>query len=99
MNVKYSPGLVSRLKKNDVRIRKSFKEKLTIFCKNPNDPGLNNHSLREPYQDRRSIDITNDYRAHYKEIKEGTETVAYFISFGTHEELYRKRDRALVWKL
>ncbi len=90
MNVKYSPSLLNRLKEHDVRIRKSFKEKITIFSKNPNDPKLNNHSLREPYQDRRSIDITNDYRAHYKEIKEGTETVAYFVSLGTHEELYGK---------
>ncbi len=90
MNVKYSPSLLNMLKKHDVRIRKSFKEKITIFSKNPNDPELNNHSLREPYQDRKSIDITNDYRAHYKEIKEEDEIVAYFVSLGTYQELYRK---------
>lgn len=92
MNVKYSPGLLQSLKKHDVRIRKSFKEKIVIFFKNPNDLQLNNHSLREPYQDRRSIDITNDHRAHYKEIKEKDETVAYFVSLGTHDEFYGKRN-------
>lgn len=29
------------------------------------DLELNNHPLREPYQDLRSIDITSDYRALY----------------------------------
>ncbi len=88
MRVKYSPDLLIKLRRHDVRIRKSFKERIIIFSQNPNDLKLNNHSLREPYEDRRSIDITNDYRAHYKEIKEGEENVAYFVSIGTHEELY-----------
>ena len=88
MKVKYSPELIKTLNRKDVRIRKSFKERILVFSKNPNDLRLNNHPLHEPYQDRRSIDITGDYRAHYKEIQEGEKTVAYFVSLGTHEELY-----------
>jgi len=89
MNVKLDPDLLNKLKKLDVRIRKSFKERIAIFAKNPYDPQLNNHSLRKPYQGLRSIDITNDYRALYEEIKIEDENIAYFIILGTHEKLYQ----------
>lgn len=92
MRVKYSPSLLANLKKQDVRIRKSFKERILIFSKNPHDLQLNNHPLHEPYLDRRSIDITADFRAHYKEIEEGNEKAAYFVSLGTHEELYKSQE-------
>jgi hypothetical protein len=36
----------------------------------------------------RSIDITNDYRAIYEEVREGDNTIAYFFLLGTHKELY-----------
>ncbi|OIP57479.1 MAG: hypothetical protein COX79_00585 [Candidatus Levybacteria bacterium CG_4_10_14_0_2_um_filter_36_16] len=90
MNVKLSPGVLKKLKKVDVRIRNSFKERILIFTKTPRDPQLNNHKLREPYLGLRSIDITNDYRAIYEEMPKGEEIIAYFSLFGTHEELYRK---------
>jgi len=90
MKVRFSPNFYRQYKKAEVRIQNSIDEKLRIFRKNPSDSELNNHLLRKPYQDRKSIDITNNYRVHYKEIKEGTETVAYFVCLGTHEELYGK---------
>jgi len=89
MNVKLDPDLLKKLEKLDVRIRKSFKERIAIFAKNPYGPQLNNHTLRKPYQGLRSIDITSDYRAIYEEIKMDDENIAYFIILGTHEELYR----------
>jgi mRNA-degrading endonuclease YafQ of YafQ-DinJ toxin-antitoxin module len=58
--------------------------------KNPLDPSLNNHALREPYEGFRSIDITNDYWAVYEEVPSGKETVAYFSLLGTHKELYER---------
>lgn len=88
---KYDPEFIRTLKKKNVRIRKSFREKIAIFVKDPYDPQLNNHSLREPYQGYRSIDITADYRALYREAQIGEDTVAYFVALGTHEELYRSR--------
>ncbi len=88
MNVKLDPDLLVKLKKLDVRIQKSFKEKILIFQKNPNKPELNNHELRYPYQGLRSIDITNDYRAIYEEMTVGENNVAYFSLLGTHDELY-----------
>lgn len=89
MRRQYDPLFIKALKKVDVRIRKSFREKIAIFAKNLNDPQLNNHALRNPYKGLRSIDITNDYRAIYEEIKEDSEEIAYFITLGTHQELYQ----------
>ena len=90
MIIKYSPTFLGSLKKADVRIRKSFKEKLLIFSKDPNDLELDNHILKKPYQGLRSIDITGDWRAIYEERSEGEEVVAYFILLGTHRKLYQK---------
>ena len=90
MKRRYDPAFIKALKKTDVRIRKSFREKIAIFAKNPLDPQLNNHTLREPYKGLRSIDITDDYRAMYEEMTVEEDTVAYFSILGTHDELYGK---------
>ena len=79
---------IAQYKKTDVRIRKEVDEKLKLFQQNPQELGLNNHSLRDTWEGYRSINITNDYRAIYKEVKEGEEINAYFVDIGTHEELY-----------
>lgn len=89
MKRQYDPAFIKALKKVNVRIRKSFKERIAIFAKDPNNPQLNNHILREPYEGLRSIDVTNDYRAVYEEIQEKDEKIAYFTTLGTHEELFR----------
>jgi addiction module RelE/StbE family toxin len=88
---KYDPEFIKTLKKKDVRIRKSFREKITMFAKDPQDPQLRNHSLQGAYQGYRSIDITNDYRALYTEKNEDDEIIAYFEEIGTHEELYNQK--------
>lgn len=88
MIVKYSPSFLAIVKKANIRIRKSFKERIDIFSKDPYNPQLNNHALKDEYQGYRSIDITSDWRAIYEEIIIEEETIAYFIAIGTHKELY-----------
>lgn len=88
MKVDYSNDFISTLKKKDVRIHKSFRERIAIFQNNPQDSVLNNHALRAEWERHRSIDITSDFRAIYKETRVGQEIIAYFVRFGTHEELY-----------
>ena len=88
MIIKYTDNFLKQLKKSDVRIRKAFKQCVLLFEKNPNDLELNNHSLHEPYQCLRSIDITADYRAIHKEVIQEDDTYIYFTSFGTHTQLY-----------
>ena len=63
---------------------------MMLFAKNPRELQLDNHPLRDEYQGYRSIDITSDYRAIYKETQIRNEVVAYFIAIGTHKELYGK---------
>lgn len=89
MNIQYDPDFIKKLKKLDVRIKKSFKEATTTFSKDPYDSTLNNHKLEKGWKNYSSIDVTADYRAIYQEIKKGEEIVAYFIAIGTHKELYR----------
>jgi addiction module RelE/StbE family toxin len=89
MNIVYDPAFLEKLKKADIKIRKSFKEKIILFSQNPQYPQLNNHSLKKEYKGYRSINITADLRAIYKEIEEGEEMIAYFVLLGTHKELYR----------
>jgi len=91
MIIRYDPDFIEKLKKANVRIRKSFKQNFLIFSKNPEEPQLHNHPLREEWQGYRSIDITNDYRAIYTEKTEGKEIIAYFVALGTHKELYSKK--------
>lgn len=89
MNVELDPDFVRRLKKLDVKIRKSFKERIIKFSENPQDPQLNNHRLKKEWHGYRSIDITANWRAIYQKIRIGEETVAYFVTIGTHKELYK----------
>ncbi len=90
MIIRYSPVFFKTLKKLDVKVRKSFKEQILVFSINPEDLQLDNHALKREWRGYRSIDITSDYRAIYKEKQIGEEKVAYFVALGTHEELYSK---------
>ena len=84
-----APDFINKLKKQKIIIRKSFKDKFLIFSKNPYDPQLNNHKLKDKWSGYRSIDINKDLRVIYDEIQEGKEKIAYFVAIGTHKELYR----------
>ncbi len=93
MIIRYSPVFFKTLKKLDVRIRKSFKEQILLFAKNPNDPQLDNHPLKREYQGLRSIDITADFRAIYEKKHEGEVETVYFVLIGTHEQLFGKLEK------
>lgn len=67
------------------RVKKSVNDKLMSFSKDPSETSLNNHPLLGKYKRYRSINITGDYRAIYREIKEDE---VIFVKLGTHSELY-----------
>ena len=90
MKVFYDPTFIKKLKKCDVKIRNSFIEKRILFNQDPFHSQLNNHPLKREWEGYRSIDITQDYRALYKEIVIEKELIAYFLDIDTHEKLYRK---------
>ncbi len=94
MKVKFSQRFYQIYKKKiDVRIRKSVNERLEIFRRNPLEILLDNHELQDEWIGYRSIDITNNYRAVYEVLNEEDEPVAYFVTIGTHSELYKKGDK------
>ncbi len=90
MIVIYAPAFLNKLKKVNVRIRKSFKERIGLFLKNPNDPILDNHPLQDEYAGYISINITSDWRRLYSEKYTEDDIVAYFSILGTHNDLYGK---------
>ena len=88
MKAQYDSDLLKQLKKINVRIQKSFKKQIFIFTKDAQSPKLRNHALQDKWEGYRSIDITADYRAIYKEIIEEASVIAYFVAIGAHKELY-----------
>lgn len=91
MKVRYSPKFYRQYKKADVRIRNRLDERIAVFLKNTNDPQLHNHVLKREWKGCRSIDITADWRAIYKEIQYEEELVAYFVAIGTHDQLFKQK--------
>ena len=90
MKVRLSKAFIKQYKKADKKIRDKADKVLLLFSKNPTDAELRNHSLTGKFQGYRSIDITGDWRAVYREIKDNKEnTFAYFTALGTHSQLYR----------
>lgn len=59
---------------------------LELFFDNPVDPQLRNHPLTGEWAAYRSISAGGDMRLHYELIDA---KVAYFVSVGTHSQLYR----------
>jgi mRNA-degrading endonuclease YafQ of YafQ-DinJ toxin-antitoxin module len=89
MKWQLSPRLIDKLKKVDVRVRKSFYESIRLFEQSSYDLHLDNHALEGEFAGFRSIDVTNDYRAIYEEVPSGSpEPIAYFFLLGTHKEPY-----------
>ncbi len=67
------------------KIRAKAILRLELFIENPFDPLLSNHALHGEWNSYRSINITSDIRAVYREIDDG---IVYFAAIGTHSELY-----------
>lgn len=66
------------------KIQQSFYSRLKIFIDSPLDPKLRNHSVDGVYPECRSINITGDYRAIFREENE----MVVFVLIGRHSELY-----------
>ena len=66
--------------------REKVSERLRIFLKNPFVPILNNHPLKGKYLNYRSINITGDLRAIYRQCGEDE---YIFVTVDTHSNLYK----------
>ncbi|MBU2632729.1 type II toxin-antitoxin system YafQ family toxin [Patescibacteria group bacterium] len=88
MIVSFTDQFRKQYKKANVRIRNRFDIVLKKFINNPMDHELRNHPLHEKLEGFRSVDVTSDWRAIYKEENQD-EIVFYFVALGTHSQLYK----------
>ncbi len=84
MKVDFHKKFLKKFKKLPISIRSRFVERKNLFIESPNHPILYNHSVDRAYPGCRSINVTGNYRAIFRPLKDGV----IFIAIGTHPELY-----------
>jgi addiction module RelE/StbE family toxin len=82
--IEFSPLFKNKLEKVPLEIKIAFRESLETFLENHHHISLRNHVLTKEFAGIRSIDVTGDWRALYRE--EGKRII--FVELGTHEDLY-----------
>lgn len=85
MTISYHKKFLKRFSKTPSRLKDVISKRLFLFEKDPFAQELNNQPLKGQLAGLRSINITGDLRAIYKE-KSPTEVI--FVMMGTHAELY-----------
>ena len=88
MEIKFTSKFAKLYNKAPRKIKNSFDFRLGIFIKNKYEKILNNHHLSGRYEGFRSINVTGDWRAVFREFNNGE--VIYFDLLGTHSKLYEK---------
>ncbi len=88
LRIEFSPLFDRKLKTLPPEIIAAFDEMLDLFWENPNDEHLRRHFLKEKYAGYQSVDVTDDYRAVFKETKTENVTVIKFHTIGAHKDLY-----------
>lgn len=89
MDVILSTTFRKQYKKAPPSIQKILQPKIDMFIANRNNPQLRNHFLKGEYKGLKSINITGDWRALYKEEIENGEIIIVFVLLGTHSQLYK----------
>jgi addiction module RelE/StbE family toxin len=82
--IEFSPVFKKLIARAPAEIKLAFREAYGLFAENPTHPTLRNHPLSGKYAGFRSIDVTDDWRAVYRE-KPGR---IKFVAIGTHPQLY-----------
>ena len=85
MKIYFHKNFEKKIKKLDRKIKKQFFSRLILFEKNPFAPQLNNHSLKGKFAGYRSINITGDFRAIFKQLDRDS---IEFSTIDTHGNLY-----------
>lgn len=85
--VEFSHSFVKSLKKSPQKVKIALRNRLELFLTDKYHPILNNHSLAGRYKNYRSINISGDWRAIFRELDDGD--VIYFDFIGTHSQLYK----------
>lgn len=83
--IEFSPVFRHQLEQVSFEIKVAFRGTLETFLEDPYHPSLRNHTLTGEYAGTRSVDVTGDVRALYREVSERI----IFVELGTHEQLYQ----------
>lgn len=86
LSVVTSKSFKKSFQKKDSRIQKQALLRIRLFREDPFNRVLNNHSLGGEYVDKRSINVTGDFRIIFYYVDENT---VCLVDIGTHAELYR----------
>jgi len=86
MIIQFEKIFEKQFKKFPQKIQGKFHTRLEMFSSNTKHPLLKNHKLHGVWVSHRSINITGDIRAIYKE---ESERIVIFVAMGTHGELYK----------
>lgn len=90
VKVRQHPKFKRQLQKAPNQVKRAYQKRITFFLLDQYHPLLHNHLLTGDYQEFRSINITGDWRALYKEVVLDEEhVIVEFHIFGTHSQLYR----------
>ncbi|NQT50102.1 type II toxin-antitoxin system mRNA interferase toxin, RelE/StbE family [Candidatus Kuenenbacteria bacterium] len=85
MKIHFHKNFNRQYKKLNASQKLKTKQRIKIFLDDPFNPILNNHPLKGKYTDYRSINITGDLRAIYKNLN--TQEII-FVKLGNHSQLY-----------
>jgi len=89
MKLKFSKQFDKSYWKLPIKVQDKFNERLIEFEYDKFSKHLNNHSLKWIYLWKKSINITGDYRAIFKEYPNWTYEFVEFINIWTHSQLYK----------
>ncbi len=84
MIIVFHKDFTKRFKRLTPKIKENFNKRLILFKKDEFNPALNNHTLKGKYQGYRSINISGDLRAIYKNDK----VSIIFVTIDSHSNLY-----------
>ena len=87
MKIKFGKKFSKQYDKAPKKVRVAFQKRLVIFKRNKYSYLLNNHALVGKYKGFRSINITGNWRAIFRELNNGK--LAFFDALGTHSQLYK----------
>ena len=87
MKVEFSKRFRKAYQKAPVKIQSAFDERLAFFMKSPFAVVLNNHSLKGKFLAYRSINVTGDWRAIFRQFEKYT--IVIFETIGSHGNLYK----------
>ena len=87
MKIKFTSKFKKQYRKAPKKVRKAFERRLDLFIKDKRHPLLSNHSLSGKLRGYRSINVSGDWRALFKEFKNGE--LLFFEFLGKHSGLYK----------